>query len=120
MGSVRRFLRSTAVSTLMVALLNASAGICFCDRGPAVPGLPAAPHACCHGQDGSGAPALQAASSCCHIEAAARDATPADAVQLAQPETKAAPVRESAGPHVIAPVVTTVYAPSPPARVLRI
>ena len=120
MGSVGRFLRSIAVSALMVALLNAPAGLCLCARGPAAPGQPAAPHGCCHGQDGAGARVTQASSSCCHIEAAARDATPADAVQLAQPEATAVPAHESAGPRVIAPVATTVCALSPPARVLRI
>jgi hypothetical protein len=120
MDRVRRVLQCIAVSTLIVAWLNASAGLCFCHRGPAVPGSSPVSRGCCHGQDASGMLALHAASSCCHVEAAARDATAPDALQLAQPESEEAPGRTSTWLRVIAPVATTVSAPSPPIHVLRI
>ena len=120
MDLVRRILQAIAVSTLIVASLNASAGLCLCHRGSEVSGSSPASHGCCHGQNGSGTLAIQAAGSCCHIETAARDATPTEAVQLAPPQFEAAPVHESAGQRLIQPVATTLFAPSPPLRALRI
>jgi len=115
-----QFLRTLGVAVLAAALLDASAGLCFCHRGLAEPGSTPASHGCCHGADGSSTLAVQAAASCCHIEGAARDATPTDAVQLAPPPFETASVSESAGPRVALPDATAVSAPSPPVHNLRI
>jgi hypothetical protein len=120
MGTVRQFFRAIAVLTLIVASLNASAGLCFCHRGPAVPGSSPASHGCCHGQNASGTLAIQAVGSCCHVEAAQRDVTQTDAVQIAPPRSEAAPVHESAGLRVSPLGATTVTAPSPPLHTLRL
>jgi hypothetical protein len=120
MDPVRRILQAIAVSTVIVASLNASAGLCFCHRGPALPGSSPASHGCCHGQNASGTLAIQTAGSCCHIEAAQRDVTQTDAVQFAPPQPGAAPVHESAGLRVSSLVATTVTAPSPPLHTLRL
>jgi hypothetical protein len=117
---MNQIVRSVGVAVLAAALLNASAGLCFCHRGPAAPGSSPAPHGCCHGQNGSGTLAIQAAGSCCHIEAAQRDVTQTDAVQLAPPQSSAAPVYVSAGLRVSPLVAATLTAPSPPPHTLRI
>jgi len=117
---MKQLVRSLGVALLVAASLNASAGLCFCHRGPDEPASLPDGHGCCHGQNAAGTLAVQAAGSCCHIETAARDATPTEAVQLAPPQFEAAPVHESAGLRLIQPVATTLFAPSLPLRALRI
>ena len=118
---MKPLLRTLGVAVLAAALLNASAGLCFCHRGPALPGAPASSHGCCHGPDASGSTVVKAASSCCHIESAESAATPAAAVQLAQPATlvAAVPVEPSAV-EVLPSVARTLPGSSPPLFVLRI
>jgi len=117
---MKQLVRSLGVALLVAASLNASAGLCFCHRGPDAPASLPGGHGCCHGQNAAGTLAVQAAGSCCHIETAARDATPTQAVQLAPPQFEAAPVHEIAGRQLVQPVATTLFAPSLPLRALRI
>jgi hypothetical protein len=119
--AMRLFRRFLGVAALAVALLNASAGLCVCHHGPALPGAPAPSHSCCHGPDGSGTTALKAASTCCHIESAESSATPAAAVQFAPPATLAAAVPVGASAVEMLPTVARALpGSSPPLFVLRI
>ena len=84
---MRQGFRLFGVAVLAVALLDASAGLCFCHRGPASPGAAPASHGCCHEQGASGQTALKAATACCSGESAESAATPSPAVHLAPPAT---------------------------------
>ncbi len=48
---MKPLLRSLGVAVLALALLNASAGLCFCHRGPVPAGDAPASAGCCHGPD---------------------------------------------------------------------
>ena len=76
---MKPLLRTLGVAVLAAALMNASAGLCFCHRGPALPGAPASSHSCCHGPDASGTTVVKAIGTCCQIESAESAATPAAA-----------------------------------------
>ena len=118
---MRPLLRTLGVAVLAAALLNASAGLCFCQRGPALPGAPASSHSCCHGPDASGTTVVKAVSSCCQIESAESAATPVAAVQLAPPVALVAAVPDEPSPVAILPSVARVLpGSSPPLSVLRI
>jgi len=113
--------RTIGVAVLALALLDASAGLCFCHLGPARPGAPPVPQGCCHGPETSGTAAVAAASSCCHIESAESAATPVVAVQLAPPA--AAVTAVSGEPPTVATLpfaATTLSGSPPPHFVLRI
>ena len=84
------------VAVLALALLNASAGLCFCHRGPVPAGEPQASGGCCHGPDSSGKTAVAAAGDCCQIEAAESAAMPAVAAHLAPPASMTVTVRAAA------------------------
>ena len=118
---MKPLLRTLGVAVLAAALLNASAGLCFCHRGPALPGAPASSHSCCHGPDASGTTVVKAVASCCQIESAESAATPVAAVQLAPPAAWSRPFRLSASAVAMLPSVATVLpGSSPPLFVLRI
>ena len=108
------------MAVLAVALLDASAGLCFCHRGVALPGAPASSTGCCHGPDGSGKTVLKGASSCCHIEAAESSATPAVALQLAPPAAQVAPADEPSAAATLPVIARVVPSSSPPLVALRI
>jgi len=116
-----QFVRTLGVALLAVALLDASAGLCFCHRGVALPGAPASSNGCCHGPDGSGKTVLKGASSCCHIEAAESSATPGVSVQLAPPSAVFTPASLAATPaESLSVAAAALPSSSPPIFVLRI
>ena len=113
--------RTLGVAVLALALMNASAGLCFCHRGPTPAGGSRSPGGCCHEANASGSAAVKGASSCCHIESAESAATPAVAVQLAQPAAAATPLVGAAPALQAAPFLAAALQGSPPALlVLRI
>ena len=118
---MKPLLRTLGVAVLALALMNASAGLCFCHRGPALPGAPASSHGCCHGPDFSGTTVVKAASTCCQIESAESAATPAAAVQLAPPAALAAAVPvEPSAVEILPSIARVLPGSSPPLFVLRI
>jgi hypothetical protein len=118
---MKPLLRTLGVAVLSAALLNASAGLCFCHRGPALPGAPASAHGCCHGPDASGTTVVKAISTCCQIESAESSATPAAAIQLAPPAAVVTPLVGAPATGATVPVITTVLiGASPPLSVLRL
>jgi hypothetical protein len=109
------------MAVLAAALLNASAGLCFCHRGPAAPGADAQSAACCHGPQASAGAAVDAPASCCHIESADPAATPAAAVQIAPPAAVFTPVTVTDSLADSLPLVATaLHSASPPVFALRI
>jgi hypothetical protein len=118
---MKPLLRTLGVAVLAAALLNASAGLCFCHRGPVAPGAGEASGGCCHGPDASGKTVVKAASSCCQIESAESAATPAAAVQVAPPAAVFTPVALAVCIADSLPVVAAALASSsPPIFALRI
>jgi len=118
---MKQGVRILGVAMLAAALLNASAGLCFCHRGPVPPGDSPASAGCCHGPDSSGGLAVSAAGTCCHIESAESAATPAIAVQLAQPESAAAvAVGRPPSVRTFPSVPRVLPGASPPLFILRI
>lgn len=117
---MRMLARILGTAVLSAALLNASAGLCFCHRGPDGP-VSRAGHSCClPSGGGDDVLAMGAAESCCHIEAAQRDMTPVDAIQLqAPPMTMGARLAPAGGP-VLPVACGPAEAPSPPIQVLRL
>jgi len=115
-------LRAIGVAVLALALMNASAGLCFCHRGPTPAGDSRPRGGCCHETNASGSTIVTAASSCCHIESAESAATPVVAVQLAQPAAAVTALIDGApATDATAPVITTVLiGTSPPLFALRI
>ena len=114
-------LRAIGVAVLAVALLNASAGLCFCHRGPVVPGESPESAGCCHGPQASNTTALSFPGSCCHIESADPSATPAGAIQLAPPAAVVTALGDASPALQTAPFVAARLQGSPPTRfVLRI
>jgi hypothetical protein len=115
-------LRAIGVAVLAMALLNASAGLCFCHRGPVAPGEPAGSAGCCHGPEASDTTALNSPGICCHIESADSAATPAAATELAPPGAVSFAVMGAMLPaEALLPVAGAALAGhSPPPRVLRI
>ena len=118
---MKPLVRTLGVAVLASALMNASAGLCFCHRGPALPGSAPASHGCCHGPDASGGPVVKAANSCCHIESAESAVTTVVAVQLAAP-APVVTVHADATPaaDALPSLAGTLPAPSPPLVALRI
>ena len=119
---MKQLLRTFGVAVLAVALLDASAGLCFCHRGPAaLPGSGPASHGCCHEPDASGLLAVTAGHSCCHIESAESAATPAAAVQLAPPAALVTAVAAEPSAVETLPSAARILPGSPPPLfVLRI
>ena len=118
---MKPLLRTLGVAVLAAALLNASAGLCFCHRGPALPGAPASSHSCCHGPDASGTTVVKAISTCCQIESAESAATLGVTVQLAPPAAVFTPVSLAASAREsLPPVAAALPSSSPPIFALRI
>ena len=118
---MRQMVRTIGSAVLALALLNASAGLCFCHRGPVPAGEPQASAGCCHGPDSSGKTAVAAASDCCQIEAAESAAMPVAAAQLAPPATVIVTVGADLPAVGVHPSVAAVLpGSSPPHFILRI
>jgi hypothetical protein len=118
---MKPLLRTLGIAVLAAALLNASAGLCFCHRGPALPGNSDSSHSCCHGPDGSGTTVVKANSTCCQIESAESAAAPAAAIQLAPPATLTAAVPvEASAVETLPTLVRALSGSSPPLFALRI
>jgi hypothetical protein len=112
--------RTLGVAVLAVALLNASAGLCFCDHGPVLPGEPPSSAGCCHGPGSSGTTSVAAAGSCCQLESVESAATPVVAVQLAPP-TAITALAEARSSVEVRPFAAAVLSgSSPPLFALRI
>jgi hypothetical protein len=118
---MKPLLRTIGMAVLVAALLNASAGLCFCHRGPAAPGAEPESAACCHGPQAPAGTVIDAPASCCHIESADSAATPVAAVQLAPPATVSLAVTNARPAAELLPVAAaaTSFA-SPPILALRI
>ena len=113
--------RTLGVAVLALALMNASAGLCFCHRGPTPAGDSRSAGGCCHETNASGSTVVTAASSCCHVESAESVATPVVAVQLAQPAAAVTALVGGAPALQTAPFVAATLQGSPPTLfVLRI
>jgi len=118
---MKPLLRTLGVAVLALALMNASAGLCFCHRGPVLPGNDSSSAGCCHGPDASGTTVVKAISTCCQIESAESAATPAAAIQLAPPAAVVAAVAvEPAAVETLPSVARLLPGSSPPLFVLRI
>jgi hypothetical protein len=108
------------VAVLAAALLDASAGLCFCHWGPVEQGSAPTSHGCCHGQEVPGTTAVKAAGSCCHIEAAEHQATPSVAMQLAPPAARVVPADEPFVAATLQATARVLPASSPPLFALRV
>ena len=119
---MKQLVRVLGVAVLAVALLDASAGLCFCHRGAARPGASPASHGCCHGPDSPGGqPVVKAVSSCCHIESAESAAVPSAAVQIAPPAAVVTAIAAATPAFETFPSVAgALPGSSPPIFVLRI
>jgi hypothetical protein len=117
---MRQFLRILGAAVLAAALLDASAGLCFCHRGPSATGPSPTSHSCCHGSDMPGRTALKTAGTCCHIESAEHQATPTVAVQLAPPAYHAVPVDERPVAAAVPIIAVVLPSSSPPPVALRL
>jgi hypothetical protein len=113
------FFKSLGVAALVLASLNATTGLCFCHRGPDAP-IPRPGHSCCHPADDDDVLALRAVGTCCHIEAAQRDMTPADAAQLAAPVAGIIVVLDLGDEAIPLRSLSSTPTPSPPVQVLRL
>ncbi len=114
-----RYFKVLGVATLVAASLNAAAGLCFCHRGPDAPASRPG-HSCCHPDGEKDTLSLSGVDGCCHIEAAQRDMTPADAVPLTAPAHAIVAVVAPADEAVSSRSLTPSFAPSPPVRILRL
>ena len=118
---MKPLLRTLGVAVLAAALLNASAGLCFCHRGPVAPGADPGSAACCHGPQAARGWFRQRPASCCDIESAESSATPIAAVQLAPPAAQVAGVAaEPSAVETLHSVARLLPGSSPPLFVLRI
>jgi hypothetical protein len=118
---MKPLLRTLGVAVLAAALLNASAGLCFCHRGPVAPGADPASAACCHGPQAAAGTTLERPASCCDIESADSSATPAAAVHLAAPSTVSLAVTDARPSAEVLPVAAAAASfASPPILALRI
>jgi hypothetical protein len=118
---MKPLLRTIGMAVLAAALLNASAGLCFCHRGPVPQGDEPSSAGCCHGPDASDTTALSSPGSCCHIESADSAATPVSAVQLVPPAAVFTPVAVAVSLADSLPLVASaLHSPSPPIFALRI
>jgi hypothetical protein len=118
---MKPLLRSLGSAVLAVALLNASAGLCFCHRGPVAPGADAGSGGCCHGPGRTDLPAVSAPMACCHIESAESAVTPVVVVKLAPPAVALTSPADHSPAAVVASVVFgTSQSASPPLFALRI
>jgi hypothetical protein len=112
--------RTLGVAVLAAALLNASAGVCFCHRGQALRGESPSSAGCCHRHGSSATTSVSAAGSCCQLESAESAATPGVAVQLVPP-TGVTALAEERSPVEVRPFAATVLpGSSPPLLALRI
>jgi len=111
---MKPLLRTLGVAVLAAALLNASAGLCFCHRGPVLPGAGEASGGCCHGPDASGRTVVKTASSCCQIESADSSATPAAAIEFAPPDTVSLAVTDARPAAAVLPAAGAALSSSPP------
>jgi len=116
---MRLLARTLGMAVLAAALLNASAGLCFCHHGPDAPASRPG-HSCCRPSADEDALVVGAAESCCHIESVQRDATPVDAIQLAAPPESAADRLALAAETIPHPALRPAASPSPPIQVLRL
>jgi hypothetical protein len=118
---MKPLLRTLGVAVLAMALMNASAGLCFCHRGPVLPGEAPGSGGCCHGPEAPGSLVVKAASSCCQVESAEASAVPSVAAHGAPP---IAPFSLASRPavdrHALAVVATALSSSSPPVLPLRI
>ena len=118
---MKPLLRTIGMAVLASALLNASAGLCFCHRGPVAPGAESESAACCHGPQAPAGATIDAPASCCHIESAESAAQPAAAAQLAPPAAQVADVAAEPSAVKTFPSVGRVLpGSSPPHSILRI
>ena len=118
---MKPLLRTVGVAVLALAVLNASAGLCFCHRGPVPAGEPQSSAGCCHGSGSSGKTTVAAASDCCQIEAAESAAMPVVAAQLAPPATVIVTAgADLPGVGVLPSVAAVLPGSSPPHFILRI
>jgi hypothetical protein len=120
---MKPLLRTIGTAVLAAALLNASAGLCFCHRGPAAAGAEAASEssACCHGPQAPAGTTVGTPASCCHIESAESSAAPVAAVQVAPPAAVFTPVAHAVCAADLLPTVAASLASSsPPIFALRI
>jgi len=118
---MKPLLRSLGSAALVLALLNASAGLCFCHRGPVLPGESPGSAGCCHGPGSSGSVTVNAEGSCCHIESAETAAAPVVVVQLAPPAATVTVVADQTDAADVLPCLAgTLLDRSPPLFTLRI
>jgi hypothetical protein len=117
---MKQALRTFSVALLVAALLHASAGLCFCHRGPVAPGTASSSGGCCHAPAASGVAAWYAASSCCHVEAVERQVLPSAALRLAPPPTVEFAAPEASVARAVPVAARVLPAPSPPLVALRI
>ncbi len=115
---MRLLARTLRTAVLAAALLNASAGLCFCHHGPDSPSARPG-HNCCRPSADEDALAFGAAESCCHIESVERDATPVSAIQLAVPPQTTAERPALAAVTILRSALQPTTASSPPIQVLR-
>jgi hypothetical protein len=118
---MKPLLRTLGVAVLALALMNASAGLCFCHRGPVLPGDEPSSAGCCHGPEAPGSLVVRAAGSCCHIESTESEATPVVAIQFALPASLSSAVIDAVPAAEALPVAGAALAGhSPPPDVLRV
>jgi hypothetical protein len=118
---MKPLLRPLGVTVLALALMNASAGLCFCHRGPVPAGEPQSSAGCCHEPGSSGKTTVAAASDCCQIEAAESAAMPVVAAQLAPPPAVAVTAgAELPAVGVLPSVAAVLPGSAPPHFILRI
>lgn len=118
---MKQVFRAPGVVILAAAVLHASAGLCFCHRGPADPARLPATQGCCHGPATSDGLVMMAAGSCCHVESAESSAAPEAAVKLAPPATVFSLPPSSHSPAAAdSRAGTALSGFSPPALILRI
>jgi len=115
-----RALRIPAIAILVLAMLNAAPGLCFCrQHGAAGPAGDAGSAGCCH----RGTLAFHAVDvSCCQIDKAEHAAAQPDtiAVALPAPEATVLPPHAAAAGAPVQPLTAAALSPSPPVLPLRI
>jgi len=115
---MRLLARTLGTAVLAAALLNASAGLCFCHHGPDAPASRPG-HSCCRPSANEGALTIGASEPCCHIESVERDAMPVSAIQLAVPPQTTAERPALAAVTIARSALQPTTASSPPIQVLR-
>jgi len=120
---MKPLLRTIGMAVLAAALLNASAGLCFCHRGSAAAGAEAASESptCCHGPQAPAGTSLDTPASCCQIESAESSAVTVGVVHVAPPAVTFALVALPAAASDARPaILAAVSSASPPVLALRI